>query len=507
MRIGIDIDGTLTDFEGFLKKESPKYMLKKYGLKLTNPDGYDIDQMYELEKNFINKGFSQEEAARKAKKVMAKFWDLYFIKYAFAAFRKNVRAAVKTLYYNDEVIILSSRKKTTEKTLKGRLVRNITLLGLKVNGIKADKIMFFENDQDKMEAIKQLKINLMYDDKPELLKEMTKFTNPVCISNSYNQEAVNNPLIRTIKDFKKEYVIKPINEILEKSGDKQIPENFKASKYHRLLKRLNKKKDNPDYTDKIYKRIQRFTIPIVDKKFKPIILNKENAEVKSPIIISPNHRSTIDPFFVSTSLEPTIHWMALKRFFDGDDSIFNNSKKPILCKATSLMFRAIGSIPVDRPTDNPKANNRESVNRMIKLLRDNRNLGIFPEGTTNKNPDKQYIEEGDRSGHLAFVLMREGLGTSILPISIQWIKKYPQFGNKVILNFRKPITVAEVEESASKKPNVKFSDEAYDIWKERIVSGLIENEQVVQEMLDCYDQQKTTAKQKVYYKQNKPYMR
>lgn len=46
-----------------------------------------------------------------------------------------------------------------------------------------------------------------------------------------------------------------------------------------------------------------------------------------------------------------VHWMALKRFFTGEDSIFNNNKNPILCKMTTLIFKSIGAVPIIRDQD------------------------------------------------------------------------------------------------------------------------------------------------------------
>lgn len=510
MRIGIDIDGTLTNFEKFVANNSKKYMKKKYGLELTNPDGYDLDEMYELEKRFLERGLSEEEAKNKSKKILDKYWNKYFIKYLFTSFRPEVKDAIKALYYSgNQVEIFSSRKKTTQNSALGKFVRNSSLLSLRLHGIKVDKVNFFEDDESKIEAIKQARLHLLFDDKPEVIKQLSKNNHIVCIDSSYNREIDESKNITRISDFSKSEVLSAANEALQKFGEKQIENDFKPRTYDRLSKSLSKRENNYRFTDKGYRFFWLIGVPSVKAAFKPIVLNKDKNTPKAPIIVSPNHRSTLDPFFVSTSTKYPIHWAALKRFFNAEDSIFNNSKKPILCKFTSVGFRAIGSIPVERQSDNPNANNRDSIRRMNNLVKENQNLGIFPEGTTNKNPEESLIGEGDRSGKLAFALLRENINASMLPVSIMWIKKSDSIKNKVIINYRDSFNSQDVENYSTEK-GIPYMDAAYEIWKERIIEGLKENKELIERLQHSYERHKEErpkSKRKVYYKSDKIKMR
>ena len=47
MRIGIDIDGVLTDFEKWQLDYGSKYFLK-YNKNIVNPDGYDSDTVFNI---------------------------------------------------------------------------------------------------------------------------------------------------------------------------------------------------------------------------------------------------------------------------------------------------------------------------------------------------------------------------------------------------------------------------------------------------------------------------
>lgn len=485
MKIGIDIDGTLTDFKKFLIENSQKYMQKKHGLKLTNPDGYDIDQMYEIEKYYINQGYSENTAYLKSQAIMNDYWHnpINFLKYIFKGLKPGVGDFTKKLYYSgNQVIIFSSRKKATDSNLLGKIVKTLTILSLKLKGVKADKILFFPNDYEKTCEIRKEKIDVMFEDKPELIAQEQKMTNVIYPECGYNRDVEKADNIYNVSEscFNSGEALEATNKVITKRGGKTIPSDLKPGIYHRIIKHLEKKQDNYKYTDRFNSLIRVIGKPIVMKLYKPIVLHKENAEVEGPKIVAPNHRSTLDPFFVIGTTKFPIHWAALKRFFDADDSIFNNSKNPFLCKLTSVLFRMNGSIPIERISDNPQANNRESIMRMTKLVRADQNVGVFPEGTTNKSPETQHIGKSEKSGSLAFALVRENDHAQILPASIHWIKQ-KNIANRVIINYREPIKMDEVQAKAARL-GLKFTDAAHELWTERIVSGLMENIEIAREL-------------------------
>ena len=132
-----------------------------------------------------------------------------------------------------------------------------------------------------------------------------------------------------------------------------------------------------------------------------------------------------------------IHWAALKRFFDGEDSIFNNSKNPVLCELTSYIFKNLGFFPIERKRDNPEANNLTSILDMVGNLKINQKVGIFPEGTTLKD-DK--IEQGIDFGEFSdsFITMAEKTNAIIQPITIYWFPD-ENYKKRPVINFGKPI--------------------------------------------------------------------
>lgn len=187
-------------------------------------------------------------------------------------------------------------------------------------------------------------------------------------------------------------------------------------------------------SDKVYKKV-RNVIPIIMSKFKPVVLHSENLIVDNDngVIVAPNHQSTLDPLIITSIIDKNIHWAALKRFFDAQDSIFNNSKNPILCQITSRMFEKLEYFPIERMYDNPKANNMNSIRNMLNFLKEKQYIGIFPEGTTNKSEnDFGTFDSG-------FIQIAMKTNACIQPITVLWIKE-KQIPNQIIVNIGQPFS-------------------------------------------------------------------
>lgn len=221
-------------------------------------------------------------------------------------------------------------------------------------------------------------------------------------------------------------------------------------------------------TENIYQAGRSLATPVLKKIYKPIVLNESiiPKDESRSVIYAPNHRTTIDPFAIITATHDPIHWVALKRFFDAEDSIFNNSKNIFLCYLTKYLFTYMGFVPIDR-----ESNNLESLRLMNKLLKDGRNLGIFPEGTTNKHPDLYDI--GPVKPGLSS--MAKTHDSWVQPISLLWIND-EKIDNKVIINFREPYLASQM----TKK-------EGTDLWIEEVQSGIDENKELIKNLSSIAD--------------------
>lgn len=188
MRIGFDLDGTFTNFEKFVLDNAIDFMQKNYGMSVKNKYGYDIDQVFDVANVLMERGLSKEQAIMKSYEVTSHFWEKFYISYSLLTpFRKYVKETIDKLI-NDghEVYIFTSRKKTCEDSLIGKIVRSTTKMQFLLNKTKYTKIMFFASDEEKLKALSQYDLAVMVDDKPELIEEIDKFTKVICINSSYN---------------------------------------------------------------------------------------------------------------------------------------------------------------------------------------------------------------------------------------------------------------------------------------------------------------------------------
>lgn len=172
--------------------------------------------------------------------------------------------------------------------------------------------------------------------------------------------------------------------------------------------------------------------PLMLCKFRPVVLNADNIyRGEKGMIYAPNHRSTWDPIIITGILGFHVHWAALLRFFEGKDSIFNNSKSPILCRLTSVLFKRLEYFPIERKSDNNDANNLESVRNMNCFLKIRSKIGIFAEGTTRR-PERNDFGTFDPS----FILLAKKNKAVIQPITVLWTIDKKQ---KIIVNLGESI--------------------------------------------------------------------
>lgn len=422
MKIIFDTDGTLTDFNEWIQKYAILYFEKNYGYTVVYPDELEIEDMLDLKKRLMaEKGLTAEEAEKEMKMILDKFWiSIRFIKFSlFSRFREGVSKLVnKFIKQGHEIQVHTSRAKTTENNIIGEIARKFTIWQYRMNGIylPEENYYFYENDSEKIKGIIKQNPQIVFEDKPEIINSLNENKiKTICVSGKHNFEIKDTKLTAKIETFEENDVIEKMDKLLEKRLD------F----YTREIESKN------------FYNIIRLSIPTIMQIFQPIVLNENNLihTYDEPVIYAPNHRSTLDPLVVNAYIDENIHWAALKRFFDGEDSIFNNSKNKILCKITSECFKKLSYFPIERISDNPNANNFNSLKEMNNFLKINGKVGIFAEGTTRRS-DGQDFGNFDPS----FLTLAKNTGAIVQPITIFWIKD-ENLKHKLIINFGKPFKI------------------------------------------------------------------
>lgn len=109
--------------------------------------------------------------------------------------------------------------------------------------------------------------------------------------------------------------------------------------------------------------IAKFLLGIVFKLLYKFEVNGiENVPKEGSLIICSNHSNNLDPIVLAVAFPRKINWMAKKELFKN--------------KLIAYLLSEVGAFPVDRNNADLKA-----IKKALRLLKEDKVLGIFPEGT------------------------------------------------------------------------------------------------------------------------------
>ncbi|MBD8923213.1 hypothetical protein EGR52_07305, partial [bacterium] len=171
MKIILDTDGTMTDFNYFISNEAIPYFKNKYNMEVINYSSLEIQDIFDMD-NFFTKRYnvSLDEAKKYTKKALDEFWvHPRFLKYSpFNKFRTGLSVYIKEMIKEGHVVeVHTSRDKTTENTSVGKISRFLIKIQYLLNGIRIpdDKFYFYENDDEKIKNIISAKPDIVFEDK------------------------------------------------------------------------------------------------------------------------------------------------------------------------------------------------------------------------------------------------------------------------------------------------------------------------------------------------------
>lgn len=175
MRIGIDIDGVLTDIETWQLDYGSKFFSKK----IVNSDGYEISEIFNV---------SNEEDSR--------FWDQYLYEYVtLEPARKFASEVIKKLMDDgNEIYIVTARYLTDKDNDEGKQMREIVIKWLQEQNIPYNKIVF--SPDDKLETCLKHNIGLMIEDKKENIDKISTKIPVICFHAGYNKNCQGKNIYR-----------------------------------------------------------------------------------------------------------------------------------------------------------------------------------------------------------------------------------------------------------------------------------------------------------------------
>ena len=166
--------------------------------------------------------------------------------------------------------------------------------------------------------------------------------------------------------------------------------------------------------------IAKFIFLIIFKFFFRLkVTGQENIPQDGPFIIVANHSSLLDPVILGISIKPKIIFVAAAYLFE--------------IGWLGYLLRKANSIPVQREND------IKAIKQSLKILRQGRVLGIFPEGGIDRQKKNLPVRAG--AAYLA-----TKAGAPIVPVRIKGADKALPRGakfirslNKIEVEIKKPI--------------------------------------------------------------------
>ena len=182
MKIGIDIDGVLTDIEQWQLDYGSKFYYEKYGKEIINYKGFETNDNFDVEKK------DDDE-----------FWYTYFRDYSKNIEVRKFAVEIIDKLHNEgnDIYIITARSGfalDVDKEISQEENRSMVLKWLKDNGIYYDKIIF--SLEDKLKVCKEEQIDIMIDDRPENIEQISKEIPVICFHANYNEHCKGKNIYR-----------------------------------------------------------------------------------------------------------------------------------------------------------------------------------------------------------------------------------------------------------------------------------------------------------------------
>lgn len=182
MRIGIDIDGVLTDIEQWQLDYGSKFYFEKYGKEIQNNEGYETTEIFKVDS-----------------KLDDEFWTEYFKDYSINVdVRKLASEVIKKLKQDgNEIYIITARGSFLSHSANVMLFeenKNIVLEWLRKNEIEYDKIIF--SPEDKLSICLENNIDVMIEDKVDNINKISTRIPVICFHARYNKNCKGNNIFR-----------------------------------------------------------------------------------------------------------------------------------------------------------------------------------------------------------------------------------------------------------------------------------------------------------------------
>lgn len=178
MRIGIDIDGVLTNISRYMLDYGSKYFFEKYKNLNINIESWSLKDMFNVANDddrncylsFVDKYATCEPARPFASEIIDKFKE-----------------------EGNDIYIITARGAKNEIYGSNKKMKEIVEKWLYDNKIKYDELIHSDN---KLEICKKYNIDIMIEDKYENIKTISKEIPVICFHENYNKNLKGKNIFR-----------------------------------------------------------------------------------------------------------------------------------------------------------------------------------------------------------------------------------------------------------------------------------------------------------------------
>lgn len=395
MNIAFDIDGVLTDFEWFLNVYGTRYFSRKFHMdaKVVNPETSKIAARF---------GYGEKEETA--------FYTRYLLWYARKMpIRENAAATINMLREEGHnVYFITARALANHDNLVGELMRSILKNWLCQNRVEYDGIHFVSvsnSAEEKRKLCKQLQIDVMVEDEPGNIREISKVCRVVCMLADYNKSLLD---VNHALDFGEVY--RYIHEsqyadfkVLSYQERALLSQAETVSYFQRLSQYYKKLPFDKDYLRQRENHL-RWMVPIprflVNSIFGIRIVHGNIPQNTKGAIFVCNHRRSLDVYMCYCILNRTMARILTKREYEE--------------RIIGRIMKYAGIIFINRKD---KKSGKMVQNLMIQTVMHGGNIVLFPEGTRNRT------DEALLPFKYGAVYMAQVTGAPIIPITINRISK------------------------------------------------------------------------------------
>lgn len=187
-----------------------------------------------------------------------------------------------------------------------------------------------------------------------------------------------------------------------------------------------------------YKIIRPILKVLFKVLFRPKIKGINNLPIDTNYVLAGNHTKWLDPIMLIAVIPKQVHFLA-------KDSLFKGITKPILI--------GVGAIPVNR-----KIHDHQALESAIKALNEKDIIGIFPEGTINREKKTPTLPF-----KIGAVKMAYETTTPIVPFVITG--NYKIFSSNITIEFLAPRKISSKLEKENNELRRKIDEKLEDYYE------------------------------------------